>query len=36
MVSIMDTGPRLNMKTVFMGYEDSHVTDKTVAKPSYL
>ena len=29
-------GPRLNIKTVFPGYGDSHVKDKTVARPSYL
>ena len=27
---------RLNIKTVFSGYGDSHVKDKTVARPSYL
>ena len=27
---------RLNMKTVFPGYRDSYVEDKTVARPSYL
>ena len=31
-----EPGPRLNIKTVFPGYEDSHVKDKTVARPSYL
>ena len=30
------SGPRLNIKTVFPSYGDSHVKDKTVAKPSYL
>ena len=29
-------GPRLNIKTVFPRYGDSHVKDKTVARPSYL
>ena len=29
-------GPRLNMKTVYPMYGDSHVKDKTVARPSYL
>ena len=29
-------GPRLNIKTLFPGYRDSHVEDKTVARPSYL
>ena len=28
--------PRLNIKTIFPGYGDSHVKDKTVARPSYL
>ena len=28
--------PRLNIKTVFPKYGDSHVKDKTVARPSYL
>ena len=28
-------GPRLNIKTVFPTFGDSHVKDKTVAKPSY-
>ena len=30
------SGPRLNIKTVFPWYGDSHVKDKTVARPSYL
>ena len=30
------SGPRLNIKTVFPRYGDSHVKDKTVARPSYL
>ena len=30
------TGTRVNIKTVFPRYGDSHVKDKTVAKPSYL
>ena len=29
-------GPRLNIKTIFPGYGDSHVKDKTVSRPSYL
>ena len=29
-------GPRLNIKTVFPRYGDSHVKHKTVARPSYL
>ena len=29
-------GPRLNIKAVFHRYIDSHVKDKTVARPSYL
>ena len=29
-------GSRLNIKTVFPRYGDSHVKDKTVARPSYL
>ena len=29
-------GPHLNIKTVFSRYGDSHVKDKTVARPSYL
>ena len=28
--------PRLNIKTVFPWYGDSHVKDKTVSRPSYL
>ena len=30
------TGPRLNIKTVFPRYGDSHVKDKTVVRPFYL
>ena len=30
------SGSRLNIKTVFPRYGDSHVKDKTVARPSYL
>ena len=30
------SGPRLNIKAVFPGCGDSHVKDKTVARPSYL
>ena len=29
-------GPRLNIKNIFPRYGDSHVKDKTVARPSYL
>ena len=29
-------GPRLNIKTVFPRYADSHVKDKMVVRPSYL
>ena len=29
-------GPRLNIKTVFPGYGDSHVKDKTAVRTSYL
>ena len=29
-------GPRLNIKTIFPRYGDSHVKDMTVARPSYL
>ena len=31
-----ETGPHLNIKTIFPRYGDSHVKDKTVARPSYL
>ena len=31
-----DTGPRLNIKTVFSMYGDSHPNDKTVLRPFYL
>ena len=31
-----ETEPRLNIKTVFPRYADSHVKDKTVIRPSYL
>ena len=27
-----ETGPRLNIKTIFPRYEDSHVKDKTVGE----
>ena len=30
------SGPRLDIKTIFPRYGDSHVKDKTVARPSYL
>ena len=30
------TGPRLNIKTIFPRYGDSHVKDKTVVRPSYI
>ena len=33
---IQPPGPCLNIKTVFSRYGDSHVKDKTVARPSYL
>ena len=29
-------GPRLNIKTIFPRYDNSHVKDKTVARPYYL
>ena len=32
----LGTWARLNLKTVFPWYGDSHVKDKTVVKPSYL
>ena len=32
----MDSGPRLNIKTVFHRCGDSHVKDNTVVRPSYL
>ena len=35
-VSIMDTGPRLNIKTVLSTYGDFHVKDKTAVRTSYL
>ena len=31
-----DSGPCLNVKTVFPRYGDSYVKDKTVVRPSYL
>ena len=34
--SLLSAGSRLNIKTVFLGYGDSHVKDKMVARPSYL
>ena len=34
--NILVPGPRLNIKIVFPRYGDSHVKDKTVARPSYL
>ena len=33
---VMSSEPCLNVKTVFPRYGDSHVKDKTVARPSYL
>ena len=33
---VCQPGPRLNIKTVFPMYGDSHVKDKTVVRPSYL
>ena len=30
------SGPRINIKTVFPIYGDSHVKDKMVARPFYL
>ena len=30
------SGPRLNIKTVFPSYGDSHVKDKTAVRTSYL
>ena len=33
---IRSPGPRLNIKTVFPRYGDSHVKDETVTRPSYL
>ena len=35
-VEVQNPGPCLNIKTVFPRYRDSHVKDKTVARPSYL
>ena len=32
-VIMVETGPRRNIKTVFPSYGDSHVKDKTVARP---
>ena len=34
--SVRQSGPRLNIKTIFPGYGDSHVKDKTILRPSYL
>ena len=31
-----ETGPHLNIKTIFPRYGDSHIKDKTVTRPSYL
>ena len=33
---VNSTGPRLNIKTVYPRYGDSHVRDKTVGRPPYL
>ena len=35
-LAAQDSGYHLNIKTVFPRYGDSHVKDKTVARPSYL
>ena len=35
-VTLITPGPRLNIKTIFPRYGDSHVKDKTVARLSYL
>ena len=35
-VRYIDPGPRLNIKTVFPRYRDSHVKDKTVSRPTVL
>ena len=35
-VSSLEHGPHLNIKTAFPRYGDSHVKEKTVARPSYL
>ena len=35
-IQCRQSGPRLNIKTVFPRYGDSHVKDKTVMRPSYL
>ena len=35
-LSLESLGPCINIKTVFPRYGDSHVKDKTVARPSYL
>ena len=34
-VSLSGPGPRLNIKTIFPRYEDSHFKDKTVVRPYY-
>ena len=34
--TIWRPGPRFNIKTVFFRYGDTHIKDKTVARPSYL
>ena len=36
LLNALQAAPRLNIKTIFPRYWDSHVKDKTVARPSYL
>ena len=36
LVNTVDTGPRLNIKTVLSTYGDFHVKDKTAVRTSYL
>ena len=36
LISILYTGPRLNIKTVLSTYGDLHVKDKTAVRTSYL
>ena len=35
-LQVVAPGPCLNIKTILSKYGDSHVKDKTVARPSYL
>ena len=35
-ISAVDSGPRLNIKSVFPRYGESHVKDKMIPRPSYL